>query len=87
MCVHVCVYVCVCVCAAVYNETLVKTTCSEDFYLDNDTGLCRPECGKWIQYPRARKRAVYGVDSSFTALAVLIDSVTLVVSCIRYKMM
>ena len=69
------------------ETTTVQLNCSSDFFLDKGTGLCRPDCGEWNQYSLWRERAVYGVDSSFTALAVLIDTITLVVSCVRYKIM
>ena len=62
-------------------------TCSQDFYLDNSTGLCRPECGKWDQYSPSTRAAVYGVNITFASLIIAVSMATLVLSGIRHKLM
>jgi len=62
-------------------------TCSQDFYLDNSTGLCRPECGKWDQYSPSTRAAVYGVNITFASLVIVVSVATLVLSGFRRKLM
>ena len=63
------------------------TKCSRDFFLDNSSGLCRPECGEWDQYSPATRRAVYGVTITFALVTVTVCVVTIVWSVFRHKIM
>ena len=65
------------------NSTNSSIVCSEDFYLDS--GVCKPQCGQWIQHPRntvVTFQILLGVATSFGLTAA---SLVLIVSCIRYK--
>ena len=61
--------------------------CSDDFYLDNSSGLCRPECGEWDQYRPSTGRAIVGFNITFVMLTYLICVTTFVWSIIRRKIM
>ena len=63
------------------------TECFEDFYLDNSSGVCRPECGQWDQYSPATRRAVYGINITFVLLTIVICVVTFVWSIFRHRVM
>ena len=65
----------------------VVTECSQDFFLDNSSGLCRPECGEWDQYSPATRRAVYGVNITFALLTIIVCVVAIVWSIFRHKIM
>ena len=65
----------------------VVTECSQDFFLDNSSGLCRPECGEWDQYSPATRRAVYGVNITFALLTIIVCMVAIVWSIFRHKIM
>ena len=56
---------------------------SQDFYLDNSTGLCRPECGKWDQYSPSTRAVVYGVNITFASLIIVVSVATLVLSALH----
>ena len=73
------------------NDTILNTftgrVCSEGFYIDEDTGLCVPECGVWEEFPHS---FLVGVDAVviLSALINLLSSIViLVLSCISYKRM
>ena len=73
------------------NDTILNTStgrvCSEGFYIDEDTGLCVPECGVWEEFPHS---FLVGVDAVviLSALINLLSSIViLVLSCISYKRM
>ena len=61
--------------------------CSEGFYIDENTGLCTPDCGVWEESPH---NFVVGIDALVIISAViglLGGAVVLVFSCISYKRM
>ncbi|CAI8040984.1 hypothetical protein GBAR_LOCUS22774 [Geodia barretti] len=73
--------------ASVNNTGREAPKCSRDFFLDNSSGLCRPECGEWDQYSPATRRAVYGVNITFILVTIIVCVVTFVWSIFRRKIM
>ena len=69
------------------STTTDDTECSDDFYLDNSSGLCRPECGEWDQYTSSSHDRVVGINITFVLLTILICVATLVWSIVRHKIM
>ena len=65
----------------------VDRECSDDFYLDNSSGLCRPECGEWDQYSPSTHHAVVGINITFVLITILICVATFVWSIVRHKIM
>jgi hypothetical protein len=75
-----------------YNTSLgvsadVDRDCSDDFYLDNSSGLCRPECGEWDQYSPSTHDSVVGINVTFALLTILICVATFVWSIVRHNIM
>ena len=69
------------------NDSVSITMCSEDFFLNESTGQCLPECGVWEELPHS---TVVGIDVVviFSAIVYLLSGVAvLVLSCINYKRM
>ena len=71
----------------VFSYIYIAPKCSRDFFLDNSSGLCRPECGEWDQYSPATRRAVYGVNITFILVTIIVCVVTFVWSIFRHKIM
>ena len=67
--------------------TEVDRECSDDFFLDNSSGLCRPECGEWEQYTPSTRSAVVGINITFVFITILICVATFVWSVVRHKIM
>ena len=71
------------------DEALSLLTCNDGFYLVlvNGTGLCRPECLEWEEFPHT---AVVAIDVFVILQAVvyvLAATAMVILSCIRYKKM
>ena len=61
--------------------------CSEGFYINENTGLCVPECGVWEEFPH---RFIVGINAVviLSGIVYFISGlVVLVLSCIRHKSM
>lgn len=54
--------------------------CSEDFYRDEDTGFCTPDCFKWSPLKAGNTLLLI---SSLTGL--LLSSLVFIISCLRAK--
>ena len=67
--------------------TDVDRECSKDFYLDNSSGLCRPECGEWDQYTSSTRNRVVGINTTFIIITILICVAIFVWSPFRHKIM
>ena len=73
------------------NETTVKifdnVTCSDQFYFDKATQLCKPECGVWSLHSDATAEAI-GISRAFIdVLGITICIVVLLVSFYQRKEM
>ena len=71
------------------NDTEGTLVCNDGFYVGEHAGLpvCRPECGKWEEFPHATRVAL-DAFVAIQAVVYIIGTVVLVVlSAIRYKRM
>ena len=71
------------------NETTVEdfdnVTCSDQFYFDKETQLCKPECGVWSLHSDATAEAI-GISHAFMdVLGITISTVVLLVSFYQQK--
>ena len=65
----------------------IERVCNEGFYINENTGLCTPECGVWEEFPHS---FIVGVDAVviFSEIVYFISGVAvLVLSCVSYKRM
>ena len=73
-----------------FEDTMNTTTgrvCNEGFYINENTGLCVPECGVWEEFPHS---FIVGADAVliFSGIVYLLSGVAvLVLSCINHKRM
>ena len=65
------------------NDTNSTTVCSEDFFLDS--GVCKPQCGQWKEFPHSTVVATDAVVIVSTSIGFIVANTLLVLSCIRYK--
>ena len=68
-------------------NTSAGRMCSEGFYINENTGLCTPECGVWEEFPHS---FVVGIDAVviFSGIVYFVSGLAvLVLSCINYKRM
>ena len=61
--------------------------CSKDFYLDAESGLCRPECGEWEEFPHSTVLAIDVVIILQAVVFFISATVFLLMSCIHYRRM
>ena len=62
-------------------------TCSQGFYLDNESPVCRAECSKWENLPHPVELTTR-VTARLSAVVYIISaSVLLVLSCVHRKRM
>ncbi len=69
------------------NIGLNITECSQDFYLDDSSGLCRPECGEFFQFSDQTAAWLHPLIIVALVIHILGGVLLLVVSCINYKQM
>ncbi len=69
------------------NIGLNVTECSPDFYLDDSSGLCRPECGEFFQLSDQTAAWLHPLIIVTLIIQILGGVLLLVVSCINYKQM
>ena len=69
------------------NLTMFERTCNEGFYINESTGLCLPQCGKWKVYPDNVEMAVNIAVILSAAIGTIAGAIGLVLSCIQYKQM
>ena len=62
-------------------------SCSQGFYVDNDFGLCQPECSKWENLPHHVELTTRVVAILGASVYIVSASVLLVLSCIHHKRM
>ena len=62
-------------------------TCREGFYLDNEIGLCRPECSKWENVPHHVELTTQFFVIIGAVVYILSASVLLLLSCLHHKRM
>ena len=62
-----------------------NVTCSDQFYFDETTQLCKPECGVWSQHSDSTAEAI-GISYAFIdTLSITICMVVLLVSFYQRK--
>ena len=75
------------------NESEIKAqpsiniTCSDQFYLDESSQICKPECGVWTQHSDVRANLINGIFIAGDILGVLVSTTVLVLSCVQRKQM
>ena len=62
-------------------------TCSQGFYLDNESALCRAECSKWENLPHPVELTTRVVARLGAVAYIISASVLLVLSCVHRKRM
>ena len=74
---------------ATTNNTNSNLTgnCTEGFYADEGTGVCRPQCGKWKFYSDNAEIAINIAVIISAAIGTIAGAIGLVLSCIQYKQM
>ena len=63
------------------------SNCSDDFYLDDNSSTCLPQCGKWTYTSHSIDRILTIATIAGTVLGILVSTILLVVSFILYKKM
>ena len=61
--------------------------CHEDFYLDEETGTCKPECGKWEMFPHKVENILQVLFIASTAIGAFAGILVVILSCFRRKQM
>ena len=69
------------------SPTARSITCREGFYLDNEIGLCLPECSKWGNSPHHVELTIQVFVILGAAVCVLSASVLLLLSCLHHERM
>ena len=69
------------------GEYMSTTICSDDFYFDNSSQLCKPECGVWTHLTPSKGRVVLGLRLFATSIGVTSSLLVLALSCAQYKRM
>ena len=62
-------------------------TCRESFYLDEEIGLCLPECSKWESLPHHVELTTHVIVILSAVVYVVSASVLLLLSCLQDKRM
>ncbi len=77
----------------IFNNTLgitngsIVSECSPDFYLDESSGLCRPECGEWSQISGHTEAWFHPLIFTMRSLQIVGGALLLIASCINYEQM
>ena len=61
--------------------------CNEEFYLDEENHVCKPECGRWWIYPQNTSEVLTILAILTSSFRLLLNTAVIVVSCVRYKHM
>ena len=69
------------------DSTTSGITCSANFFFENASDLCRPECGEWSQYKQTAEIAIYSINITIAVAIIAVAIATLVLSYIRRKTM
>ena len=67
------------------EETVIE--CSDDFYFDNSSQVCKPECGVWTHFTPRKERVMVGLRIFAPCLGLISSLLVLVLSCAQYKRM
>ena len=73
--------------AEVNTSTGTERVCNEGFFINENIGLCTPECGVWEEFPHS---FIVGIDAVviFSGIVYFLSGLAvLVLSCINYKRM
>ena len=62
-------------------------TCSQGFYLDNESAVCRAECSKWENLPHPVELTTRVAARLSAVVYIISASVLLVLSCVHRKRM
>lgn len=61
--------------------------CSDDFYFDNSTQVCKPECGVWTHFTPRKEKVMIGLRIFASSLGLVSSLLVVVLSCVQYKRM
>jgi len=67
------------------EETVIE--CSDDFYFDNSSQVCKPECGVWTPFTPRKENVLVGLRIFASSLGLISSVLVLVFSCAQYKRM
>ena len=67
------------------EETVIE--CSDDFYFDNSSQVCKPECGVWTPFTPKKENVLVGLRIFASSLGLISSILVLVFSCAQYKRM
>ena len=59
--------------------------CTERFYVDNDTGLCVPDCYTWSEYSSTDEVAYFVTDMIIFITVFITGVIFFILSCVRRK--
>lgn len=63
------------------------TECSDDFFFDNSSQVCKPECGVWTPFSPRKQKVLVGLRLFASSLGVISSLLVLALSCAQYKRM
>lgn len=64
-----------------------NTTCSEGFYIDENSHLCIPECGVWMVHSATANNVITVILIAGTLCGVIVNTAVLLVTIIQHKRM
>ena len=68
-------------------NTSIGRVCNEGFFINENTGLCVPECGVWEEFPHSFSVGIDAVVIFSGIVYFLSGLAVLVLSCINHKRM
>lgn len=69
------------------NGTYHNITCSEQFFLEESSELCKPECGVWTQHSPKRATGIHYSLIATVVLGILLCLAVLLLSLFQRKTM
>ena len=69
------------------NNGSVNITCSDQFYFDESSEMCKPECGVWTQHSQTFSSALHFSIMVGEILSILMCASILVLSFFQHKRM
>lgn len=69
------------------GKEMVNTTCSDEFFFDNNSQLCKPECGVWTHFGPSKGKVIAGFRLFASSLGMISSVLVLTLSCVQYKTM
>lgn len=69
------------------GKELNTTVCRDDFYYDNSSQLCKPQCGVWTHFTPSKGRVVLGLRLFAASFGLISSVLVLALSFAQYKRM